>query len=169
MIPKTKAELVIAALRKIGVASNATLTDVEPQSIEDGVTDLESMLLEWWEAGEGIEVGYSFFKDDEPSDVGDDHCIYPHAVSAVYFNLALRIAPDYQIEPTMKVVTTARYGKERLMRNYSLKRARKAKQHYPNGFPVGSGNRLATMSGHRFFHRSKKDANSTDTTGEGST
>ncbi len=35
----TKGDLVLAALRKLGVASNATLTDVEPQSMEDGVND----------------------------------------------------------------------------------------------------------------------------------
>ncbi len=33
----TKGDLVLAALRKIGIASNATQTDVEPQSVEDGV------------------------------------------------------------------------------------------------------------------------------------
>lgn len=35
----TKGELVVAALRKLGVASDATLTDIEPQSLEDGVVD----------------------------------------------------------------------------------------------------------------------------------
>lgn len=43
----TKGDLVLAALRKLGVASNATLTDVEPQSMEDGVNDLEMMMAEW--------------------------------------------------------------------------------------------------------------------------
>lgn len=42
----TKGDLVLAALRKLGVASNATLTDVEPQSMEDGVNDLEMMMAE---------------------------------------------------------------------------------------------------------------------------
>ena len=41
----TKGDLVLAALRKLGVASNATLTDVEPQSMEDGVNDLLLMLM----------------------------------------------------------------------------------------------------------------------------
>ncbi|EOZ8164079.1 packaged DNA stabilization gp4 family protein, partial [Escherichia coli] len=33
----TKGEIVLFALRKFAIASNASLTDVEPQSIEDGV------------------------------------------------------------------------------------------------------------------------------------
>ncbi len=43
----TKGEIVLFALRKFAIASNASLTDVEPQSIEDGVNDLEDMMSEW--------------------------------------------------------------------------------------------------------------------------
>lgn len=154
----TKGELVVAALRKIGVASDATLTDIEPQSLEDGVNDLEAMMFEWYEDGKGIITGYKFAPDDTPIDQGDDHCISKAAISAVIYNLALRIAPDYQIAPLDKVITTARYGKERLLRTVSLRKAREARSHYPNGFPIGSGNRLATMNGYRYFHRSKDNA-----------
>lgn len=43
----TKGDVVLFALRKCAVASNATLTDVEPQSIADGLDDLEAMMAEW--------------------------------------------------------------------------------------------------------------------------
>lgn len=43
----TKGDIVRAALRKLGVASDATLTDVEPQSMQDAVEDLELMMAEW--------------------------------------------------------------------------------------------------------------------------
>ncbi|HBM1701450.1 TPA: hypothetical protein LUJ01_004500, partial [Salmonella enterica subsp. enterica] len=46
---KTKGDLVRAALRKLGVASDATLTDVEPQSMQDAVDDLEAMMAEWYQ------------------------------------------------------------------------------------------------------------------------
>ncbi|MGG4690607.1 packaged DNA stabilization gp4 family protein [Proteus mirabilis] len=159
----TKGELVVAALRKLGVASDATLTDIEPQSLEDGVVDLESMMYEWFEDGAGIHTGYNFADEDTPIDQGDEHGLNKQAINAVIYNLATRIAPDYQIAPLNKVITTARYGKERLMRSCALKRAKNARSHHPDGFPIGSGNRLLTMTGQRYFHRRKPNAKDPDT------
>ncbi len=48
---KTKGDLARAALRKLGVASDATLTDIEPQSMQDAVDDLEAMMAEWYQDG----------------------------------------------------------------------------------------------------------------------
>ena len=47
---KTKGDLVLKALRKAGLYSNATLTDADPQAIEDAINDLEDMMAAW--AGE---------------------------------------------------------------------------------------------------------------------
>ncbi|MGL9737457.1 packaged DNA stabilization gp4 family protein [Serratia sp. (in: enterobacteria)] len=156
----TKGDLVLAALRKIGIASNATITDVEPQSVEDGVNDLEMMMAEWREdpAG-GIDIGYQFAVDGEPAMDGEDHGLKTAHLSAVYHNLALRIAPDYEIEPLAKVVTTARYGKELLVKSSALKRAKKVYREagYPNRMPIGSGNRIQTYNGHHYFHRKGDD------------
>lgn len=98
----TKGDLVLAALRKIGIASNATLTDVEPQSVEDGVNDLEMMMAEWFQNGNGIDAGYVFTPDDTPVDPGDLHGMKTSSLSAVTHNLAVRIAPDYEVEPPSK-------------------------------------------------------------------
>ncbi|CAI2068228.1 packaged DNA stabilization gp4 family protein [Serratia quinivorans] len=156
----TKGDLVLAALRKIGIASNATLTDVEPQSVEDGVNDLEMMMAEWREdPAVGIDIGYQFAAEGEPAEVGDDHGLKTAHLSAVYHNLAVRIAPDYQIEPMPKVVTTARYGKELLVKSSALKRAKKVYRDagYPNRMPIGSGNRIPNYNGHYYFHRKGDD------------
>ncbi|MDU4687444.1 MAG: packaged DNA stabilization gp4 family protein [Serratia marcescens] len=156
----TKGDLVLAALRKIGIASNATLTDVEPQSVEDGVNDLEMMMAEWREdPAVGIDIGYQFAADGEPAVDGDDHGLKTAHLSAVYHNLALRIAPDYEVEPLAKVVTTARYGKELLVKSSALARAKKVYREagYPNRMPIGSGNRIPTYNGHHYFHRKGDD------------
>lgn len=156
----TKGDLVLAALRKIGIASNATLTDVEPQSVEDGVNDLEMMMAEWREdPAAGIDIGYQFAADGKQAMDGDDHGLKTVHLSAVYHNLALRIAPDYEIEPRAKVVTTARYGKELLVKSSALKRAKKVYREagYPNRMPIGSGNRIPTYNGHHYFHRKGDD------------
>ncbi|WP_366537142.1 packaged DNA stabilization gp4 family protein, partial [Salmonella enterica] len=104
---KTKGDLVRAALRKLGVASDATLTDVEPQSMQDAVDDLEAMMAEWYQDGKGIITGYVFSDDDNPPAEGDDHGLRSSAVSAVFHNLACRIAPDYALEATAKIIATA--------------------------------------------------------------
>lgn len=125
----TKGDLVLAALRKLGVASNATLTDVEPQSMEDGVNDLEMMMAEWLggDASPGINVGYIFADADVAPDPGDEHGLSNNAINAVIFNLACRIAPDYALEASAKLITTARYGKERLVKLSAMDRAKAAK------------------------------------------
>ena len=154
----TKGDLVLAALRKLGVASDATLTDVEPQSVEDGVNDLEMMMAEWLEGDgqtPGIDAGYTFSAPDVAPVSGDAHGMEIGKISSVFHNLALRIAPDYAVEPPSKVVTAARYGKERLVRMTAMSRASHAKNlsGYPNRMPVGSGNRLATYNGWNFYRR----------------
>lgn len=154
----TKGDLVTAALRKLGIASNATLTDVEPQSMEDAVNDLEMMMAEWLEGSEltpGIDAGYIFAADGVAPDPGDEHGLETGKLSAVFHNLAIRIAPDYEVEPNAKVINTARYGKERLIKLSAMSRAAsaKCKSGYPSRMPIGSGNRLATTNGWNYFHR----------------
>lgn len=48
---KTKGDLVLKALRKAGLYSNATLTDADPQAIEDAINDLEDMMAAWQAKG----------------------------------------------------------------------------------------------------------------------
>lgn len=166
----TKGDLVLAALRKIGIASNATLTDVEPQSVEDGVNDLEMMMAEWREdPAVGIDVGYVFAPEGEPVDQGDAHGLKLAHLSAVFHNLAVRIAPDYALEAMGKVIATARYGKELLVKSSAAARAKKAKRDvgYPNRMPVGSGNRIPTLNNMNYFHRRGVEEDGDDSTTPG--
>ncbi len=146
---KTKGDLVRAALRKLGVASDATLTDVEPQSMQDAVDDLEAMMAEWYQDGKGIITGYVFSDDDNPPAEGDDHGLRSSAVSAVFHNLACRIAPDYALEATAKIIATAKYGKELLYKQTAISRAKRAP--YPSRMPTGSGNSFANLNEWHYF------------------
>ncbi|QZN97783.1 packaged DNA stabilization gp4 family protein [Symbiopectobacterium purcellii] len=162
MLIATKGDLVRAALRKLAIASNATLTDVEPQSMQDAVDDLETMMAEWYQAGKGIITGYEFADMDNLPAEGDDHGLRSSAVSAVYHNLACRIAPDYSLEATAKIIATAKYGKELLYKQTAIERAKWAP--YPNRMPIGSGNSFATQNGWNFFPGVEQDADTTTTT-----
>jgi len=165
----TKGELVNAALRKLGIASDATLTDVEPQSVEDAVFDLEMMMAEWYQDGAGIDAGYTFSTLDTPPDAGDEHGLRTSALSAVVNNLAVRIAADYAVAPADKLIISAGNGKELLYKGSALKRAEKAgKIRYPNRMPVGSGNRAAALSNWNYYHRQvNEDADDTASIDEG--
>lgn len=159
MLIATKGDLVRAALRKLAIASNATLTDVEPQSMQDAVDDLETMMAEWYQDGKGIITGYEFADMDNLPAEGDDHGLRSSAVSAVYHNLACRIAPDYSLEATAKIIATAKYGKELLYKQTAIERSKRAP--YPSRMPIGSGNSLATLNGWHYFPGEKPDADST--------
>jgi len=165
----TKADLANAALRKLGVASNATLTDVEPQALEDAVNDLEMMMAEWYQDGAGIDAGYLFSAEGFGADPGDEHGMKTMAASAVIHNLAVRIAPDYAIEASAKIILSAGNGKELLYKNSALKRAAKAgRAGYPNRMPTGSGNRGAGLNSWNYFHRMvDEDADNSATPDEG--
>lgn len=165
MVTATKGDIVRAALRKLGVASDATLTDVEPQSMQDAVEDLENMMSEWYQDGKGIITGYEFTDPLNPPADGDDHGMRSSSVSAVIHNLALRIAPDYAVEPSSKVVTTARYGKEQLYKLSALKRAKRAP--YPSRMPTGSGNSFANLNEWHYYPGANPDANDSTTPDEG--
>ncbi|PWD58531.1 hypothetical protein GMW39_00945 [Pectobacterium parmentieri] len=156
MLIATKGDIVRAALRKLGVASDATLTDVEPQSMQDGVDDLETMMAEWYQDGKGIITGYEFADMDNLPAEGDDHGLRSSAVSAVFHNLACRIAPDYSLEATAKIIATAKYGKELLYKQTAIERAKRAP--YPSRMPIGSGNSFATLNGWHYFPREEPDA-----------
>ena len=162
---KTKGDIVRAALRKLGIASNATLTDVEPESVQDAVDDREAMMAEWHQDGKGIITGYVFSDDENPPAEGDSHGLRSSAVSAVLHNLACRIAPDYALEATSKIIAAAKNGKEQLYKQTAISRAKRSP--YPNRMPVGSGNSFVGLNGWHFYRGEQPDADSTTYADEG--
>jgi len=123
--------------------------------MQDGVDDLEAMMAEWYQDGKGIITGYEFTAAENPPAEGDGHGMRSSAVSAVLHNLACRIAPDYGMEASAKIITTARYGKEQLLKSSAISRAKRAS--YPSRMPIGSGNNLATMNGWHYFPGERPD------------
>lgn len=137
----TKGDLALAALRKAMVASNATLVDTEPQSVEDAITDMELMLSEWrmTDADQrGLDLGYAFSADGDAPAPEDRHNLPDFALNAVILTLATRIISDYGQEPPASLVTKAQYGKERLVKWLSKQRTPRLR--YPARMPIGSGN-----------------------------
>lgn len=88
----TKGDLVLIALRKSGLASNSSLTQPEPEMIDDALTDLELMIAEW--ENKGIRLGFVFSPVDAGPDTGDLHGLLPGDVNSVAMCLAQRILTD---------------------------------------------------------------------------
>lgn len=130
----TKGEIVLFAIRKSGIASDATATDMEPSMLEDAIDDLEDMMYEWLIVPR--DIGYSFSGEATPKD-GDDSGLprkYKHAVG---YQLALRIMADYSIEPTPRLLANAQRSYDALLIDTlyvpSIQRR--------GDFPQGAGNK----------------------------
>ncbi|MEX3231704.1 packaged DNA stabilization gp4 family protein [Escherichia coli] len=141
----TKGEIVLFALRKFAIASNASLTDVEPQSIEDGVNDLEDMMSEWM-TNPG-DIGYAFATGDEqplPDDESGLPRKYKHAVG---YQLLLRMLSDYSLEPTPQVLSNAQRSYDALMTDTLVVPSMRRR----GDFPVGQGNKYDVFTSDRYY------------------
>lgn len=152
MVPVTKADLVMAALRKAALASETTLTDIEPQQMEDGLQDLELMIAEWSGPSGIINTGYipaTYNADGNREIIPESaHGVYDYALNGVILNLAVRMMPDYKSEAGISLQAKAAYSKQVII-NFDKKR--KIKSRYRRRTPTGSGNRFATDLGYRYF------------------
>ncbi|EHG7888904.1 packaged DNA stabilization gp4 family protein [Citrobacter sp.] len=141
----TKGEIVLFALRKPAIASNATLTDVEPQSVEDAIQDLENMMYEW-QINPG-EIGYIFSADGEDPLPDDDSGLPRKYMQSVGYQLMLRILSDYNLEPSPSVLTNAQRSYDALLTDTlvvpSMRRL--------GDFPVGQGNKYDVFTADRYY------------------
>lgn len=142
----TKGDIVRAALRKAAIASNATLSMIEPESMADGLEDLDMMMAEL--DGNGVRIGYAL--SSEPVQPDDLHNLPDWAVKPVMMNLAVIMMPDYVREAGGSLVSQARFGYQTLIK--AVANTTTPKWRYPNGFPMGSGNILYRRVGIRYFH-----------------
>ncbi|MGK9174112.1 packaged DNA stabilization gp4 family protein [Yokenella regensburgei] len=152
MASLTKGEIVKFALRKFAIASDATLTDVEPQSLEDGVHDLEDMMSEWL-INPG-NVGYIFSSDDSEPLPDDDSGLprkYKHAVG---YQLLLRMMSDYSIEPSPRIETNASRAYDALLTDTLVVPSMLRR----GDFPVGQGNKYDTLTGERYYPDDQQQA-----------
>lgn len=143
--PLTKGEIVLFALRKAGIASEATLTAVEPQSIEDGIHDLEDLMAER-QITFG-DLGYQFSAAEEnplPDDASGLPRKYKHAIG---YQLMLRMLSDYGIEPTPRQEASAAASYDTLLIDTlsvpSIERR--------GDMPVGQGNKYTALGTDSYY------------------
>lgn len=160
---KTKGDLVRAALRKLGVASDATLTDVEPQSMQDAVDDLEAMMAEWYQDGKAsLPAMYSQMMTIlllkvttmafAPVQSAPYSIIWPAALLLI---MRLRLLP--KLSPLLNT-------EKSFYKQTAISRAKRAP--YPSRMPTGSGNSFANLNEWHYFP-GEQNADSTTPHDEG--
>lgn len=141
----TKGDIVLFALRKPAIASNASLTDVEPQSVEDAIQDLENMMYEW-QINPG-DIGYLFAADGEEPLPDDDSGLPRKYMQAVGYQLMLRILSDYNLEPSSGVLTNAQRSYDALLTDTLIVPSIRRR----GDFPVGQGNKYDVYTADRYY------------------
>lgn len=156
VVPLTKGDLVTEAARKAAIASSATLTEIEPQTLSDGLVDLELMLMEWFGPdGSVIDTGYAFADPATGEIIPEQpHNLYPYAINGVMLNLAVRMMPDMVTEAGQTLRANAAYSKGVIA---GFDKQRRVKTRYRSRTPTGSGNRFANLMGFRYYPGPNKD------------
>ncbi len=154
----TKGEIVLFALRKAGVASDATLTDAEPQSVEDGIHDLEDMMSEL-QITFG-DLGYKFSLEDEQPAPGDDSGLPLKYKQAIGYQLLLRILTDYGIEPTPRQEASASSSYDALL----LDTLKVPSIDRRGDMPVGQGNKYTALGADSYYVERGFNATGKDST-----
>ncbi|MEQ4923123.1 packaged DNA stabilization gp4 family protein [Proteus hauseri] len=155
----TKGEIVLFALRKAGVASDATLTDAEPQSVEDGIHDLEDMMSEL-QITFG-DLGYKFSLEDEQPAPGDDSGLPRKYKQAIGYQLLLRILTDYGLEPTPRQEASASSSYDALF----LDTLKVPSIDRRGDMPVGQGNKYTALCVDSYYVERGFNATGKDSTG----
>ncbi len=142
--PLTKGEIVLFALRKAGIASDATNTEVEPQSFEDSITDLEDLMAEL-QITFG-DLGYQFSLDEQPA--ADDASGLPRKYKQVIgYQLMLRMLSDYCIEPTPRQEASAAASYDALLIDtLSVPPIERR-----GDMPVGQGNKYSSLGADSYY------------------
>ncbi len=156
---KTKGDLVLKALRKAGLYSNATLTDADPQAIEDAINDLEDMMAAW--QAKGIELGYQF-ADTENGIMplpDDDSGIPAWANDGVALKLAVQVCMDNVIQPSDALLTAA----DSAYQTICIALTKIPPLERRNDMPRGSGNKSAFTWNRFYIEKDKTNRILTDT------
>jgi len=127
---KTKIDLVYDAYSQ-GRISGITVQPT-PEDIKLGLNRLEDLMAEW--AGQNICVGYTFEDTPQPNTIHNVPRQYWRAITS---NLMVALLQDFGKEPTMALLGAATASFSRLASATAVV----PEIQYPNGHPIGSGNK----------------------------
>ena len=123
----TAGQVIKAAFQKILV--QASEADLVASEYQDAIMTLNMLMADW--ESEGISLAYTTVVD-----LTDTLTVPDGAINGIVNNLALELAPEYDVTPSPLLVTSAAS---------SMKTVRKLGQslfatEFPTTLPIGSGN-----------------------------
>ena len=90
-MPWTKQDYIQQAYTHLGMADY--VFHLQPSELQSALYMLDAMMSEW--SARGVNLGWPIPNRPADSDINQDAGITDHANSAIYLNLALRIAPSH--------------------------------------------------------------------------
>ena len=135
---ETAGTIIGDALQEILV--QATEQPIESNEAQNAIRYLNRMMSAW--QGEGINLGYTPI-----TSMGDLVTIPETANEGVVFNLALKLAPQYDIQITPQQFQNAKEAKQAIM-NVTIEIGGAP---YPSTLPIGSGNEYPGWNNVHFY------------------
>ena len=120
-------EIVIDALEDLVVQQDEA--PIEQSEARAAMRMLNDMMLSW--DASGINLGYTTV-----SSMGDEITVPLGAIRAMKANLAIELAPKYEVTPTPALIQRANAGMKAVL-NLAVQIGSSA---YPSTLPMGSGN-----------------------------
>lgn len=130
----TKREFIVAAFEEIGIASYQF--DLQPEMLDIARRRLDALMAEW--NAKGIRFPYPVVNSAESGSLDDSTNIPDMGISAVIFNLALRIAPAFGKQVSQDLKTAAYQG----FVNMISKNVEVPQMQLARTIPAGQGNKL---------------------------
>lgn len=138
----TKRELVNQAFGELALYGYEF--DLSPDELNTGLIKMDAMLAEW--QMRGINVGYNLPADMQGSDLSDPSGLPDYAHSAVYTNLAIRLAAGFGKAVPQDLRVTAKQGLDPMYRMAAYPQ----QQQLRGSVPIGAGNKWWAATGRRF-------------------
>lgn len=139
----TKGSIALKALRKAGIASSTSLTEPEPEAVQDALSDLEDLATQL--DADGVRVGFMLADPEYGPDPDDDSGLPDWAVKGFVGKLAESILID-NLRPVPQALL--KYIAEG-MRTIKAKTVYVPTLERRNDMPVGQG--YKTSSTGRFY------------------
>ena len=141
----TASSFITRALQKLGVRTSES--PIEANEIQDGLEQLNDMLISWEMSG--IELGFSPVADSE-----DEVRVPRFAHAAIKSNLAVILGPEYSKNLKPVLIAEAEITKKELL-NAIIVIGPVA---YPSTLPLGSGNQCDDfISDRKFFPENERE------------
>lgn len=132
----TKRQLVLQAFRKAGLS--AFVFNLTPDQLQSAARDMDAMVLDW--QTKNILLSYPVSVNPDNVDLDAETNVPPHAALAVYYGLAVLIAPDFGKTPALETKTAANNAFNSLL----IDAARPKEIPHDGTMPSGAGNKQAS-------------------------